>query len=178
MFAFVAANSASAAPVLATATTGAQASANAALFALCIVLAHRAAHHFPSGIDGLAAAMLIAGLCITPLSAAQAGAAFTDPTALAAGIGVGISSSVIPYVCDQLAMARTARSTYALLAALLLATATVIGIAALHQIPTLTDLGGVALVVVGVAAHRESTGPETTPAEAGGSSSRLLAEKT
>jgi len=38
-----------------------------------------------------------------------------DPLALAAGAGVGIASSVIPYVCDQLAMARLARSSYALL---------------------------------------------------------------
>ena len=41
-----------------------------------------------------------------------------------AGIGVGISSSVIPYVFDQLALARLPRATYSLMVALLPATAT------------------------------------------------------
>ena len=78
-----------------------------------------------------------------------------DPVALAAGIGVGIASSVIPYVCDQLAMARLERATYALLVSLLPATATVIGVLVLGQVPSRVELVGVALIVVGVAAHRE-----------------------
>jgi inner membrane transporter RhtA len=76
---------------------------------------------------------------------------------LAAGIGVGICSSVIPYVTDQLAMARLPRATYALLLSLLPATAAVIGFVVLHQIPSIADGVGVALVVAGVALHREST---------------------
>jgi inner membrane transporter RhtA len=128
---------------------------DAGLFALYIVLAHRAARYLPSGLDGLAAAMVIACVCIAPLSAAQAAAAFADPAALAAGIGVGISSSVIPYVCDQHAMARVARSTYALLVALLPATATAIGVAVLHQVPTPAEFAGVALVMTAVALHQE-----------------------
>ena len=35
-----------------------------------------------------------------------------DPVALAAGVGVGVTSSVIPYVCHQLAMARLPGETY------------------------------------------------------------------
>src|SRR5436190_683544 len=76
--------------------------------------------------------------------------------AIAAGIGVGVSSSVIPYVCDQLAMARLARATYALFVALLPATATVIGVVVLQQLPTTVDLAGIALVMAGVALHREA----------------------
>ena len=60
-----------------------------------------------------------------------------DPVALAAGIGVGIASSVVPYVFDQLAMARLARATYSLMVSLLPATATVVGIVVLGQLPTL-----------------------------------------
>ena len=130
--------------------------ANAGLFAVYIVLAHRAAGQLQGArIDGLAGAMLVACVFIAPLGAAQAAAAFSDPSALAAGVGVGVCSSVIPYVCDQLAMARMARSTYALLLTLLPATATIIGLAVLHQVPTLLDLAGVALVVAGVAVHRQ-----------------------
>ena len=82
-----------------------------------------------------------------------------DPVAVAAGIGVGISSSVIPYVCDQLAMARLARQTYALLVSLLPATATVIGLLVLAQLPTPVELAGLALVVAGVAGRRAGRQP-------------------
>ena len=130
--------------------------ANAALFALYIVLAHRVSRlEKISGIDGLAASMLVAVLAVTPLAGWAALPAFADPVALAAGLGVGISSSVIPYVSDQLAMRRLARSTYALMVSLLPATATVIGILVLAQVPSPTEVLGVGLVIAGVAVHRE-----------------------
>lgn len=130
--------------------------ANAALFALYIVLAHRVSRlESLSGIDGLAASMLVAAVVVTPLAGWAALPAFADPIALAAGLGVGISSSVIPYVSDQLAMRRLARSTYALMVSLLPATATVIGIVVLAQVPSLLEVLGVSLVIAGVAVHRE-----------------------
>jgi inner membrane transporter RhtA len=147
---------------------------NAALFAAYIVLAHRVAQSGMGGIDGLAAAMLVAWVAVLPLGGWDAAPAFVDPVLLAAGIGVGISSSVVPYVFDQLAMARMPRATYALLVALLPATATVIGIAVLGQVPTLVEALGVGLVVGGVAVHREraelhSVADEALPAPAAGS---------
>jgi inner membrane transporter RhtA len=130
--------------------------ANAGLFALYIVLAHRVAQSGAiSGIDGLAAAMLVAFVVATPLGGWAAVPAFLSPVALLAGLGVAVTSSVIPYVCDQLAMARMSRATYALLVALLPATATVIGILVLGQVPSAIEVAGVALVVGGVAVHRE-----------------------
>jgi inner membrane transporter RhtA len=130
--------------------------ANAALFALYIVLAHRVSQQTAmGGIDGLAFAMLVALVVATPLGGWYAVPAFVDPVALGAGIGVGLTSSVIPYVCDQLAMARMKRSTYALMVSLLPATATVVGIIVLAQFPSAIELAGVALVVGGVAVHRE-----------------------
>jgi inner membrane transporter RhtA len=127
--------------------------ANAGLFALYIVLGHRVAED--TGIDGLAASMLAALVVVTPLAGWNAVPALDDPIAIAAGVGVGVASSVIPYVCDQLAMARLPRSTYALLVSLLPATATVIGIVVLSQIPSHVEVLGVALVVGGVAVHRD-----------------------
>jgi inner membrane transporter RhtA len=131
--------------------------ANAALFALYIVLAHRVAQGGRiTGIDGLGAAMLVAVFAITPIGIWSAAPALLDPVALAAGIGVGISSSVIPYVCDQLAMARLSRAAYSLMVSLLPATATVVGIVVLAQIPSSTEVAGVGLVAAAVAVHRES----------------------
>jgi inner membrane transporter RhtA len=129
--------------------------ANSALFAAYIVVSHRAAQRGDvPGIDLLGSAMLIAAVVATPIGAWAAVPAFTDPVAIAAGIGVGVSSSVIPYVTDQLAMARMARSTYALMVALLPAVATVIGVVVLAQLPSALEAVGVALVILGVAVHR------------------------
>ena len=129
--------------------------ANAVLFALYIVLAHRVSRYAPlTGIDGLAASMLIAAVFVTPLGGWDVVPALSDPVAIAAGIGVGVSSSVIPYVADQLAMRRLPRATYALMVSLLPATATVIGIVVLAQVPSPREVAGVALVVAGVGLHR------------------------
>ena len=142
--------------------------ANAVLFAAYIVLAHRVARHGGlSGIDGLAASMLIAAVVVTPLGGWEVLPALTDPVALIAGVGVGLCSSVIPYVSDQLAMRRLPRATYALMVALLPATATVIGIAVLAQIPSWVEVAGVGLVITGVAIHRQTPEPQprSAPAE-------------
>jgi inner membrane transporter RhtA len=155
--------------------------ANAGLFALYIVLAHRVSRAAGvSGIDGLAGAMLIAA----PVSTAIGGWAVVphllDPVAIGAGIGVGITSSVIPYVCDQLAMTRLSRATYALMVSLLPATATVIGIVVLAQIPSPRQVLGVTLVVAAVALHRdraEHAAPPRTHAERQGATGLLRGER-
>ena len=129
--------------------------ANCVLFMLYIVLGHRiAADGGASGIDRLAAAMLIALVVASPMGLLQALPALTNVALLAAGAAVGICSSVIPYVCDQLAMARLSRATFALLLSLLPATASLIGVVVLGQVPSAGEVLGIALVVVGVGLHR------------------------
>ena len=133
--------------------------ANALLFAVYIVLADRVAKRpRVSGIDGLAAAMLVAAVVVTPIGGWRAATAFAHPVVLLAGIGVGVSSSVVPYVTDQLAMARLPRATYALMVSLLPALATVIGVIVLAQIPSAAEVAGVGLVIAGVALHRAPQG--------------------
>jgi inner membrane transporter RhtA len=137
--------------------------ANAALFAAYVVLAHRVARSAAlSGVDGLAAAMLVAIVVVTPIGGASAARALVDPVAIAAGFGVGVASSVVPYVLDQLAMARLSRATYSLLVSLLPATATVVGVVVLAQVPSVLEVLGVGLVVSAVGLHRErATAGET-----------------
>ena len=126
--------------------------ANCALFALYIILGHRISG--PGGIDRLSLSMLVAMVVAFPIGIKEAAPAFFDIRLLAAGIGVGLSSSVIPYVTDQLAMARLPRATFAILLSILPATAAAIGFLVLRQTPTAAELGGIALVIVGVALHR------------------------
>jgi inner membrane transporter RhtA len=122
---------------------------------LYVVLGHRIARDGGSdGIDRLSAAMLVAFLVVMPIGATAAVPAFVHPVLLLAGIGVGLCSSVIPYVMDQLAMARLSRATFALLLALLPMFATLIGALILHQIPTIQDGAGIACVSCGVMLHR------------------------
>jgi inner membrane transporter RhtA len=130
---------------------------NCALFVAYIVLGKRiAASSGTAGIDRLGLAMLIAALAIAPVGLVQAAPAFGDPTLLAAGVAVGLCSSVIPYVCDQLALARLTRATFALMLSLLPATATVIGLVVLAQRPGVAELFGIVLVIGGVAIHDAS----------------------
>lgn len=141
--------------------------ANCVLFMLYIILGHRIAQESgTAGINRLGASMLIALVAITPIGLGGALPAMTQPQLILAGIGVGICSSVIPYVTDQLAMARLPRATFALLLSLLPASATLIGLLVLHQIPTPLDLAGILLVACGVALHKESeVRPERRPEE-------------
>src|SRR5271163_5137541 len=128
---------------------------NGALFVGYIVLGHRVSEAGASGgVERLGAAMAIAFLFIMPIGFLQAVKVFGIPRLIFAGVGVGVCSSVIPYICDQLAMSRLPRASFALMLALLPATATVVGIIVLKQIPSLRDTLGVLMVMAGVAVHR------------------------
>ena len=128
--------------------------ANAGLFVAYVVMGHRIAEEGGGGgVDLLAAAMLVASIVITPIGLAGALPALGAPLLVAAGVGVGLCSSVIPYVADQMAMARLPRATFALLLSILPATATIIGVLVLGQIPTSLEIVGVLLVVAAVAMH-------------------------
>lgn len=128
---------------------------NGLLFVGYIILGHKAAEGGASGgVERLGAAMFIAFILLMPIGFMQAVQAFGARNLVLAGIGVGICSSVIPYICDQLAMSRLPRSSFALLLALLPATATIIAAIVLAQIPSHQDVLGVALVMVGVAVHQ------------------------
>lgn len=128
---------------------------NCTLFLFYIVLGHRiAADGGSAGIDRLGCAMLVAMVAALPIGIHDAVPALLSPGLLAAGIGVGICSSVIPYVCDQLAMARMPRASFALMLSLLPALACVIGALVLRQIPAPAEIGAVLLVVMGVLLHQ------------------------
>lgn len=133
---------------------------NGALFVLYIILGHKISEAGASGgVERLGAAMTAAFIFVMPIGFIQAIEALDAPLLVFAGIGVGICSSVIPYVCDQLAMSRLPRASFAFLLALLPATATIIGVIVLRQIPSAVDVVGVILVMIGVAVHKPAPIP-------------------
>ena len=119
-----------------------------ALWTAYIVLGHRVASD--PGIrpqDGLAMGMALGALVLAPALVSPALPGLTDAGLLAASIAVGLASSVVPYVLEQIAMRRLTRARFALLLALLPATAAVVGAIVLGQVPGLLEAAGILLVV-------------------------------
>lgn len=124
----------------------------ATAWALYIVLGHRvAADPALDAQRGLAGAMLVAALVLLPLGTPAAAVALPDPALLTAAIGVGLLASVVPYSLEQIALARLTRARFALLLSLMPATATVVGLVVLGQVPGLAEAAGIGLVVVAAA---------------------------
>lgn len=129
--------------------------ANAVLFGAYILLGHALSRAGAVGsIDRLGAAMSVALIVAFPIGIGEALPVLSSPTLLAAAVGVGLCSSVVPYICDQLAMARLPRATFALMLTLLPATAAIVGALVLAQVPGPLDIAGMVLVMAGVAIHR------------------------
>jgi inner membrane transporter RhtA len=124
----------------------------AALWAAYIVLGHAVART-GAGVDGLAAGSALGAVVLLPFGAPGIAPALDRPGVLAAGLAVGLLSSVVPYALDQVVLARMGRAAFALLLSLLPATATAVGLVALGQVPTAVEAFGIALVVLGVAAR-------------------------
>jgi inner membrane transporter RhtA len=78
-------------------------------------------------------------------------AALADPLVLLLAVGVGVLASVVPYVLDQIVLRRVGQARFAVLVALLPATATVVGLVGLGQVPGPLEAVGIAAVVVAVA---------------------------
>jgi inner membrane transporter RhtA len=118
------------------------------LWAAYIVLGHRVASD--PGIrpqDGLAMGMALGALVLAPFLVSEAMPGLTDAGLLLACIAVGLASSVLPYVLEQVAMRRVSRARFALLLALLPATAAIVGAIVLGQVPGLLETAGILLVV-------------------------------
>lgn len=137
--------------------------AAAALWAGYIVLGKRVSDG-GSGIDDLAVGLAVAAVLLSPLSLST-GAVWTSPSLLVLGLGVGVLSSVVPYVLDQVVLSRVGRARFALLLALLPVTAAVVGVLVLRQVPTVGELVGIVLVVLALVVTGRSSARRGDPVE-------------
>ena len=101
------------------------------------------------GIDGLAVGLCGAALVTSPM-ALTTGAVWQAPSLLLFAIAVGVLSSALPYALDQVVLARMGRDGFALLLAILPATAAIIGVVVLRQMPTPVEVVGIVLVIIAV----------------------------
>lgn len=131
--------------------------AAAAMWAAYVVLGKRVARA-GSGLDEMAVGFAVAAPALSLLGGVAGLFALADPGVLLLAVGVGVLSSVIvgvlssvlPYALDQLVLQRVGQARFAVLLALLLATATVIGLVTLGQIPGVLEAVGIGSVIVAV----------------------------
>ncbi len=132
----------------------------AALWAGYILLGKRVADA-GGGLDSLAVGMALASLMLAPLllglQFAADASVFADPRTWLLGVGIGVLSSAIPYALDQRVLARVGRERFALLLALLPATAAVVGAVVLAQRPTVGEVAGIALVMLALVVTARQT---------------------
>ncbi|WP_219416855.1 EamA family transporter [Pseudonocardia nigra] len=127
--------------------------AAAAMWAAYIVLGKRVASG-GNGLDDMAVGFVVAAVALCPLllvGGPDGVGALADPLVLLLAVGVGVLSSVVPYVLDQIVLRRVGQARFAVLLALLPATATVVGLIALAQVPGLLEAVGIAAVIAAVA---------------------------
>ena len=103
------------------------------------------------GVSGLALGLLFGGIVITPFAAGDAGAAFSSGKILIGCILVGLLSNAIGYGIDQSTLRRIPIRRFSVMLALLPVCAAIFGFAFLNQSPSMLDLLGMALVLIGVA---------------------------
>ncbi|KQY46183.1 DMT family transporter [Cellulomonas sp. Root137] len=118
----------------------------AACWAAYILLGRRVARAATGGITGLSVAMAAGAVVLAPFLAWGAGPVLRDPQLAALVVGIAVCSSVIPYALEQLVLRRVRAATFAVLLAMLPATAAVIGAVMLQQVPHGLEVVGLLLV--------------------------------
>jgi inner membrane transporter RhtA len=129
--------------------------AAAVLWAAYIVLGRRVAEAV-RGLDGLTWSSLLGAVAISPLGLAGAPGSELSLAVVAGCVLVGILSSVVPYGLDQVVLRRLSTGQFALLLALLPATATLVGAAVLGQVPRPLEAVGIGSVVAAVVLSQRS----------------------
>ena len=140
---------------------------SAAMWAGYILVGKRVADT-GDGLDSLAVGMALAALVSAPVLVVSQtlvdASVFAEPRTWVLGLGIGLLSTAIPYVLDQLVLVQLGSATFALLLALLPATAAVIGVVVLGQIPTALEATGITLVIVAlILSARAASGMQAEP---------------
>lgn len=135
--------------------------AAAAAWAAYILLSAATGKRFP-GSSGLAIAMVAGAILVTPAGAAGGGPGLLRPGVLAAGAGVGVLSSVIPYRIELEALRRLPPRVFGVLMSLEPAVAALVGLAVLGERLAVREWVAIVLVMAacaGALSARRARGP-------------------
>ena len=111
------------------------------------------------GVSGLGVGLAIGAVVIAPFGAANSGPAWSSPSILFACLLVGLFSHALGYGIEQSIMRKIPVRRFSVLLALLPVTAVVFGFFFLDQTPTLIDLLGMSLVLIGVVVQQRDVLP-------------------
>jgi len=118
----------------------------AATFWAAYILLGRRVAVAGDGVTRLSVAMAAGALVLAPFLASRGAPVLGSWSLVAAVVGVALLSSVVPYALDQVVLRRVSAATFAVLLALLPATAAVVGALVLRQWPHGLDVIGLLLV--------------------------------
>jgi inner membrane transporter RhtA len=139
-------------------TTGVLLALLAGVFwAAYILLSARAGRAFPGG-SGLALAMVVGGTALLPIGIAGGGSHLLDPGLLAAGAGVALLSSAIPYSLELEALRRLPARVFGILMSLEPAMAALAGFVILGEGLRARDVAAIALVAMASAGASVAAG--------------------
>lgn len=99
------------------------------------------------GTTGLAGAMAVAAVVITPIGVVDARGALFRPAVLGLGVVVALLSSAIPYTCELAALRRATPRAFGVLLSIAPALAALAGLAILGQRLSWLEVGALVLVV-------------------------------
>ena len=103
-----------------------------AFWGLYILIGAALGRHTTEG-NGLALGMAVAALVVVPFGVADSGTALIRPWVLAAGLGVALLSSVVPYTLDLEALRRIPPRVFGILMSLEPAMAALVGLIVLQE---------------------------------------------
>jgi threonine/homoserine efflux transporter RhtA len=127
----------------------------------CYIMLSRATGRRFSGSSGLAIAMIVAAVLVTGPAVAQAGGALTHPAVIAAGLAVGLLSSVIPYRFELEALRRVPAGLFGIWMSIEPAVAALVGLVLLGEGLAARQWLAIGLVVVACGgAARDSSARE------------------
>lgn len=134
---------------------------SAVCWAAYIVLGRRVARSGGPGAGGLAVAMTAGALVLAPFLAGGAGPALVDARLAGLVVAIAVCSSVVPYALEQVVLRGVSAATFAVLLALLPATAAVVGAVVLRQWPHGLEVVGLVLVsgAIALTARTEADAP-------------------
>lgn len=133
-----------------------------ACWAAYILLSARVGRVFPGG-SGLALAMALGSVVLLPVGIAGAGSALLQPGLLAAGAGVAMLSSAIPYSLELAALRRLPTHVFGILLSLEPAMAALAGFVILGEGLRARDAVAIALVAAASAGASVSGGGTPAP---------------
>jgi len=134
-----------------------------AAWAAYIILSRATGRRFP-GASGLTIAMLVAAVVIIPVGVTAGRGALLRPGILAAGLGIGLLSSVIPYSLELEALRRVPARVFGIWMSLEPAVAALVGLIMLGQTLAASEWGAIVCVMIACAgAARGSTRPPQAP---------------